>query len=251
MEYAQKPPALSSEGSMSENWVDWKQQFLIFLKASGIADKPTDVKASILLNLIGPVGMKVFKKFIFHHPADKENVDILMEKFDDHFSPRKTEVHDRYIFFSSTRQKSETIRQYVETLKEKANCCNFGVLTETLIRDKLVLDMKNKDLRKHLFEQKYLSLSQVIDLWEKCEHTELISKLCISKELLEKQSYKAADKNLSKKTWNCIKCNTSHEPKQCPAQGKKCENCGMYNHLTACCNKPAALKNNLAQNDLV
>nr|XP_046469519.1 uncharacterized protein LOC124212924 isoform X3 [Neodiprion pinetum] len=178
MEHARPPPALSSGGAMDENWKDWKRQFLIFLKASGIANKPTDVRANILLNLIGPVGMTVFKNFTFDDPDDEENVEILIEKFEDHFSPRKTEVHERYIFFSSVRQQSETIPHYVQTLKKKASTCNFGGLTESLIRDKIISDVKNKELRKIFLEEKDLSLSRAVEMWEQ---NESISKLNTAK----------------------------------------------------------------------
>ncbi|XP_046469518.2 uncharacterized protein [Neodiprion pinetum] len=242
MEHARPPPALSSGGAMDENWKDWKRQFLIFLKASGIANKPTDVRANILLNLIGPVGMTVFKNFTFDDPDDEENVEILIEKFEDHFSPRKTEVHERYIFFSSVRQQSETIPHYVQTLKKKASTCNFGGLTESLIRDKIISDVKNKELRKIFLEEKDLSLSRAVEMWEQ---NESISKLSMSKELQQKPSHNAADNYLNNKTSNCANCNTCHEPGRCPAWGQQCENCAMQNHFTAVCKKPAVKKVNM------
>ncbi|XP_046605731.1 uncharacterized protein LOC124298134 isoform X1 [Neodiprion virginianus] len=242
MEHARRPPELSSVGAMDENWKDWKRQFLIFLKASGNADKPADMRASMLLNFIGPVGLTVLKNFTFDDPDDEENVEILIEKFENHFSPRKTEVHDRYIFFSSVRQHSETIPHYVQTLKKKASTCNFGGLTESLIRDKIILDVKNKELRKFLFEEKDLSLSRAVEMWEVCQQTESISKLCMPKELQQKPSHNAADNYLNNKTSNCANCNTCHEPMQCPAWGQRCENCGMLNHFTAVCNKPPVKK---------
>lgn len=99
---------------MATNWKYWKHQFQVFLKASGKINEPTDVKACLLLNLIGPVGEQAHRNFDDDSPED---LDILIKKFDDHFDPKATETQERYTFFSSVRRETETIDQYIKTLK--------------------------------------------------------------------------------------------------------------------------------------
>jgi len=47
-----------------ENWATWYQQFNIFLIASGKETESDERKINILLNLIGPAGIKTYNNSI-------------------------------------------------------------------------------------------------------------------------------------------------------------------------------------------
>lgn len=116
-QFARRPDELSSKGPMDVNWRNWKQQFLIFLKASGALDKPTDVKASLMMNLIGQAGLEIFHTFTFDPPSESEDLDLLMKKFDDYFDPKKSEAHERYVFFTSVKKNGDSLEQYISEMR--------------------------------------------------------------------------------------------------------------------------------------
>ena len=54
------------------------------------------------------------------------------------FWPRKSTVIERYQFHQRYQGNAEPFQQYVASLSELAATCNFGVLTDELIRDQLI-----------------------------------------------------------------------------------------------------------------
>lgn len=118
-QFARPPQELSSDGPMDVNWRSWKQQFLIFLKASGAVNKDQDYKASLLMNLMGSVGQQVFQNFNFESPRDLENMDIIIEKFDNYYDPKKSEAYERNLFWTSRKKNEDSIDEYVKELKVK------------------------------------------------------------------------------------------------------------------------------------
>lgn len=117
MEGTIKPPGpLSNKGNMAENWMRWKKDFMIFLELSNFTDKSQDVKAYLLRNYIGEVGLNVMQKMVFENVADRDNIHVLLAKLDIFFNP-VNEVEARYNFFTSHKKKNESIEDYITDLK--------------------------------------------------------------------------------------------------------------------------------------
>ena len=72
MDSFHKPSALSFDGNNSENWRRFKQQYDIYLTASGSKKKDDTVKIAILLNFTGEDAIKVFNTFQFPEGDEKK-----------------------------------------------------------------------------------------------------------------------------------------------------------------------------------
>lgn len=120
--HARAPDPLKSDGDMASNWHSWKEDFMIFMKLTGYIDKSNEIRANLLKNRIGTVGMKAMQNMSFNNPEDKDNMDILLEKFEKVFNPPKNEVIERYQFFTKAKKANETIEQYISSLKVCVTC---------------------------------------------------------------------------------------------------------------------------------
>lgn len=115
--HARAPDPLTNVGDMANNWHSWKEDFIIFMKVTGYIDRPNEVRANLLKNRIGKVGIDVIQNMSFNNPQDKEDMDILMTKLEEYFNPPKKEVVERYQFFTKCKSKNETIEQYINGLR--------------------------------------------------------------------------------------------------------------------------------------
>lgn len=115
--HARAPDPLTNDGDMANNWQNWKEDFLIFMKVTGYIDKSDEIRANLLKNRIGKIGIEVIQNMYFDDPQDKDNMDILIAKLEQHFNPPKNEVVERFYFFSMTRKQRESIEQHVNNLK--------------------------------------------------------------------------------------------------------------------------------------
>jgi len=72
MDSFHKPSALSFDGNTSENWRRFRQQFDIYIIASGSEKKDDAVKIAILLNFAGEDAIEVFNTFQFAEGNEKK-----------------------------------------------------------------------------------------------------------------------------------------------------------------------------------
>ena len=237
MERLQPPGALNLSGNLSENWRRFKQQFQIYLIATGIDQKEEKIKASTFLHVIGPEALEIFNTFTFQNQDDKEKLQPIMDKFETYCNPRKNITYERHIFNMRNQQAGENIDAYVTDLKNKAKLCEFGDLQESLIRDRIVCGVKTDTVRARLLREPDLSLRKAIDICRAAETSETQMKSLSdekSLDFLRKKGQSRPKHEKGKKgtqvtrkeetsMYNCRKCGYKHEKRKCPAYGKKCK----------------------------
>ena len=68
-------------------------------------------------------------------------------------------------------QNDETIDQYVTELRTKARTCEFGDLTDSLIRDRFICGIPDNGLRERLLRTQDLTLDKAISICRAAENT--------------------------------------------------------------------------------
>ncbi|XP_050449420.1 uncharacterized protein LOC126850445 isoform X1 [Cataglyphis hispanica] len=251
--HARAPDPLTISNDMASNWHSWKEDFIIFMKVTGYINKPNEIRANLLKNRIGKIGIDAIQTMTFENPQDKDDMDILISKLEDFFNPPKNEVVERYQFFTRNKKQNETIEQYISILKEKAKSCNFNDMTNSIIRDKIILGIQDKILRKKFFETKNLDLQKLVTIYNdyniNTEKMKAVTKESTvnknSTETINSIPPKPPNDDAKKKCW---RCNCQHPQGKCPAWGSKCTKCGDVNHFTQCCKGPN-FNSNLKPND--
>ena len=64
-----------------------------------------------------------------------------------HFKPQRNVVYERYVFNSCVQIVEESVDVYVNRLRKIASSCEFGALTNELIRDRLIIGVRDRDLK--------------------------------------------------------------------------------------------------------
>ncbi|KAG7504108.1 hypothetical protein JOB18_000611 [Solea senegalensis] len=95
METLRPPEGLKLVGNVDSNWRSFKQQFELYLSATGMDNKSGPRKIAILLTVAGPQAMEVFNTFEFERADDKEDYGKVIEKFEAYCSPKKNIVYER------------------------------------------------------------------------------------------------------------------------------------------------------------
>ena len=252
------PQPLSEAGDMFENWMRWKKDFLLYLEASNNSKKSDDLKAYLLRSQIGKVGQDAIEKNIPQNSKSKDDINVLLAMLDLHFSPKNKQVVNRYNFFTRSKKHKESIEEYIEDLKKLAASCSFGHITNSLIRDRVIADLKDKNLRKKLFEIQNLDLFTLTTTFKEHETLMQQNAQASEKNTAEvKRSHGAQTSNIENANDNrnitkppeqsqqnlknretrrqCWRCKQQHPIKSCPAWGNKCEKCGARHHYTHCC----------------
>ncbi|CAL7938042.1 unnamed protein product [Xylocopa violacea] len=227
--YLPPPGPLSNNGDMAQNWMKWKKDFLMYLKATDATSKPNDVQAYLLRNCIGKFGQDIIEKIVTDS-KEKDDINKLVQKLDKYFDWSKNEVVQRYNFFKTVKKPDVSIEDYIIDLKVKAATCNFGKLMDSLIRDKIIIELNDKYLKTKLLSEENLNLLKLRTIYN--EHQSRNHNNTVPNDSTTSNETKNFNQH---KKWNCKKCDQRHKLKACPAWGVKCEKCGTYNHFTKCC----------------
>lgn len=141
--HVRMPSELQWTGNMSDNWKFFKRKSEIYLKASKNNLEESEYQVSLLLSVIGDRALKVFNNFTFSTEADKNKFIIVIKKFDEYFMPEKNITYEWHTFFLRHQRDGESIDTYVTDVRDLSSSCEFSTLTDSLIKDKVILGIKD------------------------------------------------------------------------------------------------------------
>ena len=153
------------------------------------------------------------------------------------------DIYKRYQFNKRDQESGKSIDSYVTSLRTLAKTCNYGSLLDSLIRDRIVVGIRDNGTRKRLLQEEKLTLNKCIDI---CRSSEAISVQLQAMGNQEDLKFVADDK-IKKETQDkggkdvisCKFCGKKHvrSREECPAWGKNCSKCGEKNHFAVKCTK--------------
>ena len=241
-ESIRQPDELVLAGNIAENWRKFKQEFELYLVATGLDTKTSKQKIALLLHVARKQAIEVFNTFSF---TDEEegDFDSVIEKFNAYCNPKKNETYERYVFHSRKQLQGEPIEQFVTDLKLKAQTCQFDNLKDSMIRDRLVLGVTNTRVRERLLREDNLDLEKAVKICQAAEATERqIQSLSTEKgasssdvNYCQKTGRRHQGKSQQKNATKCKCFDTIHVPRSCPAFNKACNRCKKLGHFAVVC----------------
>ena len=226
-----QPNALNLTGNIAENWRYFKQEFELYLVAAGLDGKPDKQKVALLLHVAKKPAIDVYNTFTFAG-AEENTYASVLHKFDAYCNPKTNETYERYIFYIRNQQQGESVEQFVTDLKLKAKTCAFGDMTDSMIRDRIVLGIASQRVRERLLREDNLNLANAIKICQAAEATQR-QITTLGNDVVDVHSsvhycktkgrgkYKPRSQPNEAPTTNhtqkCGNCGKSHPPRKCSA----------------------------------
>ena len=149
-------------GNLADRWERFLERFRWYLAAVGEDGSEDKKKVAILLTVAGAEAQKVFRTFTYEPakaavgnqpavPAETaEQFNTVVRKFTELCVPRKSVIYERYVFHTRVKGEGETIDSFTTDLRLKSQSCEFGSLQDSLIRDRVVVGIRDSkiNLRK-------------------------------------------------------------------------------------------------------
>ncbi|CAI9726668.1 Hypothetical predicted protein [Octopus vulgaris] len=137
-----------NQENLAAAWKKWKKEFNLFLIATESDMKPDKVKPSMFLTCIGSKGRDIHFTLDFDSPDEEMNLQTVIEKFDAYCEPRKNITFLRHKFFTCGQAEHQKFDEYVVELRQKAQQCEFGNLTDSFTKDILICGIRDMRLRE-------------------------------------------------------------------------------------------------------
>lgn len=285
------PPPLSLTGVVAQNFKTFEQAYKIYMIATGLDAKDKKVRANVLLHIIGTEAVKVYNGFTWlpargennETPAeDKEDPDIILNKFKEYCTPKQNITFERHLFNKRAQNIGETFDQFYSELSNLSQSCDFGTLSDQMIRDRIVVGISSAPLRERLLRQgEDLNLTKTVDIcraWEatstqsvsfhpQASHAQ-VNALHHTPNSSRGQghrgrgrgrgrgsthrsgshSHTSSQHSQSAKGSSCPWCGReTHDRKSCPAKDASCRFCHLKGHFQTVCRKKTGQQVNYLQ----
>ena len=242
METLKPPKPLILEGNLAERWRSWKQDFTLFMEATESTEKSDKTKCSILLHCIGNTVREIYNTFTFTTAEEAgDRYELLFTTFENYFSPKKNLTFLRFQFLTARQNESETFDEFCTRLRKLSTDCDFTTLKDSLIKDLIIIGIRDKKLQQNLLKDPDITLETVIKNGRAHEASKIHARAL--------QTHSSGSINeLSKNNNNhelmaadiiksCKFCSYSHPRGSCPAYNKTCRSCNRRGHFSKCCSK--------------
>ena len=122
--------------------------------------------------LLGPKGLQIYNSITYNQGEDENDVALIIEKLENIIVGQTNVIYERYVFNNRNQREDENIDSYVAELRRLSKTCQFcDCLQSSLIRDHLVIYIKDSATRKYLLQKRDLTLENAIDICRGSEAT--------------------------------------------------------------------------------
>lgn len=178
---------------------------------------------------------------------------MVKDSFELYFVPQKNIIYERARFNQRVQQANETVDSFITALAEN---CSYGTLYDELIRDQLVVGLRDPSLSKRMKLDKDLNLQKAVNMARQSENikrqqTDLrgelkkdIDAVTIKNKVQKHGTYKTsrqmkhtAKSKTSPDRQTCNRCGKSpiHNKTQSPAKEVTCHTCKKIGHYSKMC----------------
>ena len=250
------PPApLKVTGDVATDWERFKSEFDNYEIATDLCDRDGKKRAAVFLACLGSAAHTLFRTFKFDNDGDRAKVDKIKEAFDKHWLGEVNVTYERYVFHQRIQQPGESIENFVADLRKLAKSCAFEQLEDSLIRDRIIIGIRDDPARRRLLQQKNITLADTIDACKASEATSRRLRTMNGTATAEVDALTAASSTAGRRARkpsrsrdreaqrqpssdrHCSYCDRRHggPKKACPAFGQQCRKCGKMNHFQKVC----------------
>ncbi len=261
-------PSLNLEGNVAGNWKDFIASYRIYATATGVDSKEEKIQCATFLHVAGPQAQKVFQTMTIAD-ANKDKITHLINRFEQHCELKQNVTFSRYKFNSRYQKEGETFDKFLTDLKNMVRG-EFGILEKSLLKDRIVVGVREERLREKLLQTPDLDLDTATNQCRVYEMS-MIQMKSFSQGLSVSNSAASSDSkdesvvhrsnpssyhgNRKKRQFpskkydepraqsgptvppsECFSCGYRHgREKPCPAKGQTCRKCGKMNHFKKKC----------------
>ena len=78
-----KAVELNDASSAAANWKKFIKQWKNFELATGLAEKPANIRLATFMSVIGEEGQEKYESFTFQAEKDEEDINVVINKFEE------------------------------------------------------------------------------------------------------------------------------------------------------------------------
>ena len=126
----------------------FKDSYSNYEVATVLNQRTPEICVATLKSIIG----KSCYKTLLTLPDLQATVDQILNALEKYFLPQSNVIYEWYQF-NSTQGGAESVNDYIQWLRKLSKSCEFGALSDEMIRDRLVLGIADSNARGRLLRE--------------------------------------------------------------------------------------------------
>ena len=239
------PPSLNVDSNICENWKLFKQKWTNYAVITQLAAQTQQYRVALFLHTIGDEALKVFNGFTFATADANRTVEEIIAQFEQFAVGEINETYERFVFNKRIQSETESFETFLTSIRSLVKTCNYCAnCLDSILRDRIVLGINDSSTQTALLKERNLTLQNCIDICKAAENAATQGK-SLRPETVNKVAHSTDSKPTNR--WEdspreCKYCGKMHlmKKEECPAWGKKCQNCSQPNHFATKCDQVRA-----------
>ncbi|XP_028301430.1 zinc finger protein 23-like [Gouania willdenowi] len=96
-------------------------------------------------------------------------MEDVLQAFKDYCSPQKNVVFERVQYWSHQMTAGTSVNRFITELQQKSKDCEFGIIEDDMLRDKLVFSITDSHLKKRLLQERRLTFYRAKEICRAAE----------------------------------------------------------------------------------
>eukprot|EP00731_Ephydatia_muelleri_P034154 Em0049g1a len=256
-----------------EEWPKWIRRFERFRQVSGLDTKEEETQVSNLIYCMGDEADDILRSFGLS-ADDSKKYSVVKGKFESHFVPRRNVIFERAKFNQRRQEDGETVDAFITDLYRLAEYCDYKVLQGEMVRDRIVVGIRDSQLSEKLQMDPNLTLEKAVAQSRQAESVKKQQAIircgqsqpqpanidAVSPGRQQQQQplrTKGPQPAIWKSTQSthgtqskCPNCGKGfpHDRSNCPARNATCNKCGKLGHFQAVCRSSTRVKEVFSDN---
>ena len=214
-----------------EDWPQYVERLSHFFEAKR--------KRSVFLAVVGATTYKVLRDLVAPSKPGDIPFEELVQKLEEHFSPKPSEIVERFRFHTRSRKPGESVANFIASLRALSEHCNFGTVLEDMLRDRLVCGVNDDTTQKRLLAEPNLTYKRAVEIARGLETADKNIKLLRNGGKKDHGGVTSGDANLHRVTASltCYCCGkVGHTAPKCKVtKDIVCRKCGKTGHMQRAC----------------
>jgi len=156
-------------GDVADNWKRFREQWTNYEIASDLAEASEEQRGAVFLACIGSDAFDVYRTMQFDPAADRKKIDKLLEAFETFCVGLVNPTYERYMFNRRVQENVERFDVFLGEVRRLARSCQFEGVEDSMIRDRIVVGVRDDATRRKLLQVRDLTLKNAIDICKASE----------------------------------------------------------------------------------
>ena len=146
-----------------ETWKCWIKRFERYRVASKLSEESEKHQINQLIYRLGSKADEVFSTLLLTE-AQAAQFNSVKSKFDSYFDATKNVIFERAQFLRRVQQPNENVDDFITCLHSLVDRCDYGAIKDEMVRDRLVVGLKDQALSERLQMDLELTLKKLL-IW--------------------------------------------------------------------------------------